>query len=533
MSTLAKTTDAKTRGGSAASAANAYELWAQNDQAERDVIYGPTRFIESSVIPHDHAGDGGEILGDPLLSAIVGPQASETAGGTPAIGVPYGIRASDDFLLDDGSTKLLGAFPLYLPGGVSGITLNVLVSYAAGLGSIKFHAQLVPFAKTNYRSQAAGVTGISATSSFGTSGLKKVDFTITDLTDLGDPRLDRFVELRIFQALTNAVAHRFCGVQVTVLTTTTGRLAIASDPPRVKLQVGDLLNGAITPELTARIRRIENGHAQSLLGRAPGLNADGTPDRQRTYQQDTYYPHQHQGRIVPQFDGTFISDGAVLRRAVVASYARNLGDDGAGNVDALPVKGIKIHSAGTLGSTWLRLKYRMPVSGGLGGLEVYFAVQPSTTDVKTELRAHVDVRPVGNPLTAGSIISAVKSGVHQAEANDADGYRVCQVDPLDNDAYQPNNTRRNKSGTSKGLWTLDAQLSAALTPSGVMRDTPARISQALRLDLTHKYYRSTDAYRQTQDYTVYLRVELKTLDSGNYDAGARLLWVLILPAKGW
>lgn len=536
MSDLAKTTDTAIKGGQTPSAATAYELWNQNDTALRDLIYGPTRQVESASPPHDHAEDGGEVLDAPLLSAVFGPQASETAGGTPQVGVPYGINATASYLASDdtGSSKLLAACPLFIPGGVSQVRVRILIYYA-GSGSLQFQVQLAPFSRVNYRSLAGvGTQGQSSTVSFGGAGFQKVDVTLTSLTALGDATKDRLCELRIYQSISNSVAHRLVGVHVSATSTTGARQAASYDPPRAKILVSDLVDGPITPELMQRAKRVVNGHAVALLGRAPGLNADNTPDRKRTYQQEVYYPHQHQGHIVPQFDGTFISDGACLRRAVVGCYPRNLGDDGSYNIDATPAKGIKIHPAGTLSSTWLHLKYVMSIPAGLGGLDLYFAVQPATTDIKTEFRAHVDVRPVSNSASSSSIVSSVKSGPHVQEQNDANNYRVCQVDPLIGDGWQTNKTRRNKFGLSKGLWTLDALLPASQVPAGYLRDnTPARISQPVRVELTHRYVRSTDAFRQTQDCTVYFRVELKTLDSGNYDANARLLWVMILPAKGW
>jgi hypothetical protein len=535
MSEIKKTSDAYVQGGASPDPAKAYELWVLNDEGQRDLIYGARPVIGASP-PHDHGNNGGEILDYPLASVIVGPQASETAGGTPAVGVPYGILTNTSFLTDKGSTKLLAAFPVLLLGGVSAVDVTVVFSYAAGLGNVKFHAQLVPLNRTNYASQGAGATGVSSTFSAGAAGYKKTTISAVDLSPLGDSRVDRLVECRIFQALTSTVAHRLCSVLVTTATTSAGRLPGLSDPPRAKLTVMDLLFGGITPELTTRIRRIESGHAVGLLGRTPGLHLDNAPDRRRDYEQRVYYPHQHQGAIVPESDGTFFSDGACLRRPLfIASYARNLGDDGASNVDALPVRGLKVHPAGTLGSTWLHLKFYCSIPAGLGALELYFAMQPATTDAKTECRVHVDVRPVGNLGASASIVSSVRSGTgfRAPSTLDSNGYFICEVDPLDNDAFAVNNSRRNRSGTSKGLWTLDAQLSAADTPAGILRDTPARVSQPILVSLDHKGVRSTDPFRDTGGYVVFVRVELKTIDSGNYDAGARLLWCAAFPQRGW
>jgi len=533
MSVLKKSPDYVVEGGAAPDPANAYELWVQNDAALRDLTYGPTRTIEGAVTPHNHGHDGGEILDEVLASVIFGPQASETAGGTPTIGVPYGIRATADFLFDDGSSKLLGAFPLLIPGGVSAIDVTLVMQYNNTSSSLRYHVQLVPFQRTNTRSQADGVTGVSSLVSSGSTGYKRTTVDITDLSALGDPTQDRLVECRIFQALSSTILHRFCSVLVTVNDTTGGRAAMSGDPPRARVTVSDLLFGAITPELTARMKRIENGHAVSLLGRAPGLHKNGTPDRNRDYEQRIYYPHQHQGQYCPDSDGAIYSDGACLRRPLwISSYSRNLGDDGAGNVDALGVRGVKIHPSGTLSSTWLHHKHYITIPAGLGAFELYFAIQPATTDAKAEMRVHIDVRPVGNPVTAASVVAGIRTGrgFQAPSTKDSNGYFVCEVEPQDGDAFQFNKGRIRQG---KGLWTLDAQLSAAETQSGIMRDNPARISQVVYVFLQQKALRAADTFRETGDCIVFVRYELRTIDSGNYDASARLLWDGAFPQRGW
>jgi hypothetical protein len=535
MSTIKKISDGSVQGGVSPDPYAAYYLWNANDAGLRDQIYGPTRSIEGACPPHNHGNDGGEILDDALLCVTFGRHTPEGTGPSfLLIGLPYGqIIGSTSFLdADDTSSKLMAASPLLIRGGVSQMAVNLKYKWS-GAGNLTFHVCLVAFDKINYRSLTQGLYQSITVTPTGGAGHKNLTVSFSDLSLLGDARLDRIVELQIFQgAYPPAATQYLCAVEVAKTTTSTGRLANSNDPPRAKVQIGDLLNGVISPELTNRIRRVENGHSISLLGRAPGLNKDLTPDKRRDYEQRIFHPHQHQGQLCPESDGTLYSDGAIVQRPLVtAVYPCNLGDVPLGNIDRFPVKGIKIDPSGVKGATWAHFRYRCSVPAGLGAAWLFFALQPGTSDINTRLKINTDLRTIGGT----SIVSKVSSGnIYQSEAAlSSDGYFICEADPLNNDAFVSNNLRRNRFGTGRGLWTQDALLATSQRPAGLQSTSFSRVSQAVRLDLQHKGVRSTDNFRDTQDCMFNLRLELATLNTGNYDAGARLLWVFLIPEPGW
>lgn len=531
MSTIKKIADASIA-PSTPSAEVLYNLWQTNDQGLRDEIYGPDRAIAGATPGHNHGEQGGEILVDdrPLVSVAFGPFNSESAANSPQVGTCYGILndTTSTFLFEDGSSKLLAAVPVLIPGGVEEVLVRLSL-YAIGSQSIKFYTQLAPLTQSGYRSLAVGAYETGSTLSFTGTRLRKADITHDDLSALGDPTLDRLCELRIYQALSSTVEHRLCGAAVYATATTRARPAMQGDPPQARLVLADIIKGAITPELTAKLRQIENGHAIALLGRAPGLHPDGSPDRTRSYLQEIEGVHLHQGPLCPLEEGGSYPDGEILPWPLVtASYPRSQGEDGSGNADAYQARGLKIHPTDLDAATWLHLRYRCSIPSGLFAVALRFALMPGTSSPATTCRVRVDVRPVGSDSSAASIVSRVSSGPYAGTAKDTDGLVVCSVDPIHSDLYVPNRVRQGR-GQKLSLWSQDARLPESSLPAGAIRDYAYRISEPVVIELTNPLLRDSDAYRPTQDYTLHLRVQLRDDDQAAYDTAARLLWVQVLP----
>jgi hypothetical protein len=541
MSTIKKTPDADVKGGYAApSASVAYDLWRTSDQGQTDVIYGTTRYLRGGTPPHDHGEDGGHHMDDPILALAIPRHTVEGGAGAPQMGVTYSEQSGTLSFLDDSSrsSKSLTLAPLWVRGGIAGCTVT-LAYYWPGAGTLSFDVCIVPLAQVNYRSTAKGVVSQTGTiTPAGSAGYKTVTLSNIDLTPLGDAYLDRLFELQIWQrtAASSGNTANLCGIVVRKDTVAGCRPAGLGDPPAARVTATDLMRGALTPELTTKIRRVENSHATALWGRPPGLHADLSPDRSRTYLADVSDVHQHQGISTPQFDGSVVCDGAVLRRPLVcAAYPRNPGWVGSvATVTRAGIKGIRLHPDGDLATRFLHLKYRVSIPSGLRGLELRFALQPEAETAVVTCRVRTDIRTVG---TGTSIVTGVSSGRrHRALTQDTDSLWVCEVDPLDNDAYVPN-VIRNSQG--KGYWTNDALRPVNERPDGMIPAGPGvlvpgffeRVSEGVYYELTHPPTNANDTYRQTQDCVLHLRVEVQTDDTAAWEADARLLWVFAVPQR--
>jgi hypothetical protein len=519
-----------------------------NPKALRLLTYGTRPPIGCSP-PHNHGGDGGEVLDHALLSVVFGPYQPEDGSGTVKIGVPIpnvsGTVASDG--LED---KLIASAPLVVPGGVSHINAYILVAWDGSSNgeAIDFHVALRSLSQTNQRYRVfesnestylpllrAGTQTVTATGSaaYGSSGVFSLD-----LTEAGDTTLDREFELCVWKLSTASTTarHRLCALYVYPDTSDTagGRSATRGDAPLTGPSVSELkAKATISTPLLSKVRTRLNQESRALLGFAPGLAADSkTPDRRRPYSQTVSAAHAHKGILCPDGSGGFTCEGAVLPHALaVQSYVRNLSENANQLAsDVYPYLGIRIHPTGgaALDSKWLRLQYRISIPAGLGSLLLRFAARADTSDERTALtvRAHC------NPVAGGSsIVKGIRTPSHSSTGTDADGYYKCEVAPIPNDAYQ--NMSKRRGAAKAGGWTQAACLTEGEAPASVEVHNAYQISEPVEIFLSHPAVRSTDTYHATGDYLLSLRFDLLELDTGTFDAGARLNWVLVTPGRGW
>jgi hypothetical protein len=503
-----------------------YDAFVANPKATRLLTYGG-REILGAATAHDHAEDGGEVLRDrSRLSVMFGPQGREFAGIVPKIGInllpPQG---AGDFVA---SPKLVASGPVLFPGGVKQVSGRLRIFYDT-TDPITIYVGIRPYSALNYKFGFGALLyqTIAYTPSLPAS-YRGLAFTFPALDDMGGVEFDRELEVCLWQGYNPGAGsgHRLCDIYLSPgaagVATAAGRAAKRRDPGLVSVSTAEVLQGAhLDTQLTNKIRQRVNQELSGLLGLAPGVMPDGrTPDRTRPYTQEVQGAKQHQGALVPDGSGGFFCDGACLReQRAVQWYPRNLGENAGGTaVTGNPYLGPEIHPSGALDGQWGRWKFRASLEAGLTALWIRFALRIATIDVHTTCKAHVGVLD----FSGANIAKRITSELHSSSGTDADGLLVCQVDPLDNDAYQRGQDRRR---AGKGIWTGDGLLlDASLNPPAGIQGPPYQASELVQVELSHPAVRPTDSPHKTQDYMIVFRAELATLDSGNYDPSTRLQW---------
>ena len=485
-----------------------------NPEACRLLTYG-TRDTRQSDPPHDHGQDGGEVLvGTPVLSLTLGPG--------------LGMQIQRSIVLGT-SPRILCTAGLVLRGGISQLSGLLGLSFDA-VSQVDLYVSLRPYTEAN-RNLQVGLQSTALVSFLVPAAPLEmaVAFTLSDLSALGDSRYDREVEVVVWQAylpsLTVTTGHRLRAVYLDVLAVDTfARDAERSELPRQSISYADIKTGAILgQDLGRKMRDTHNAMLRGMLGRSSGQSADGRADVTRSYRQDLFCGHQHQGIDVPDGCGGYWSDGAVLRDPVAlfslcdSNQVAGITADYAGAV---------LSSSGVFDATALTLETRASIPSGLGALDLRFELAIATLQQTTRLLIHADVRG----LDGVSICTGISSGIHaQESAQDADGLYVCECDPLDSNLFTPSRKRRLARA---GLWTLAAL--RAPTPAQGLRASNHQISEVVRLRLTQPKVDPANTYHPTGDYIIILRFELQTpFGASAVDPLTKLNWGLVLPSRGF
>jgi hypothetical protein len=403
--------------------------------------------------------------------------------------------------------------------------------------TVTLHVTLRPYGQAN-RDFGSGLSLSQTLTAALLGGQRTLPLSLVDLTPLGDPRYDRECELVVWQDYVPAgpvtsgsrlvAVYLDAGLPATVQAG--ARDATRLDLPRQAVSVADIKTGAILGQDVGRkMRATHNALLRGMLGRAPGLkNTDDTPDLQRPYIEEVHCAHQHRGIDVPDGCGGYWSDGVALRDTYFAQSFYQPVFVVAPVVQNQDYRGALIHSGGALDATWIQAEYRVSIPAGLGAMELRFSLEPAAQEIETRLLVHVDVRGEDGV----SICTGLTSGNHRhADALDAGGLYVCEVDPLDNDAFEPSRKRRL---TRKGLWTRDARRLTSLTSIAGVRDTAQLVSEVVRVNLTHPKINASDPPHATTHYRVLIRWELQVTGGvTSHDPGAQVRWVLGYATRGF
>lgn len=517
-----------------------------NPATLRLLTYG-TRPVVGVSIGHDHGQDGGDaLLWRSVLSLTFGPHHNPIGVSiVDAIGIPFAQSAVESANpVSATNPKLVAAAPVLVPGGLASLE-GVVVFYADTTDAITVRITLRPVGAHNHDLGEAPGEAL-ATISFTPTAPPKyysqtVSFSASTLAGLGDPAFDRELELCVWQLYSPASSiqgHRLVSLTLDAgsygVTLAGTRPPAQGDPALSHVEVGEVLTGqAVVPDLLGRIKDRYSQEGAALLGRAPGLGADAqTSDSRREFVQNVIAAHQHTGILAENEGGELVSDGAIVRdQLFVQTYALRF-DQGADNrlvFDNEPVQGQGIGEPGGAGiASPLELIFRASIPAGLGAFLVRFSLGPRETTDKT-CRIRVDVRGEDGV----SIVTGVTSGRNRASSTLVGGYWVCEVDPIDNPAWQP---IRRLRPLLRSPWSLNALLPAAQRPPVLF--APARtggfhrVSELVRVELTQPAVRSTDTPHKTGDYRILIRLDLQK-DDATYDSAARLLWMHGLTERGW
>lgn len=531
-------TDTHVAPGADLTATEQIELFVDNETGHRDLVYGD-RYIKGAAPAHDHGHHGGRVLQYPLVNVTF---ASVREDGEAAPGIYVGPpQTGVDTSVVTGTPKRLCSVPLFVPGGVSECKIKIIFSTPTDFSGADIRCKIgfYEHALLEY-AQHPGID-VQLTG-FGTNPIDVFASDAIDLTELGDCTVEQELEIVVYQATSAASGdNHLSGLICYATGYTRGRRVTQQDLPYRPIQPGDIVGAIVSPELCAAIRNQENTRAIALLGRAPGLSPQLTLDKRRPFVEQIYYPHQHQGVLCPDGYGGFVSDGRVIRKQYASVYCNSVGEVPGKFVDGDPGRGFLIHPNGALDSDWALLRKRIPISCGTPFLDFRFALQITTTDVFTRLRFQVSIyrAEAGSQLTAlyngddAALIADqsifptryLSAGAQYRSSIVDDLSHSIEVDPLNHPAFY----RNEELKPEQGKWSLYTRKTASDSPKGTNFTHAYRHSQTITAHLSQPALREEDDPHPTMDWHIAIRLSLETLDSGGYDAGARLLWWTAIP----
>lgn len=552
MSTIKRLPTSYLAGGGALTDTKTLEAFWQNPSAVLDLTYGPDRQISGACPPHDHDEDGGESLLPPILLHSFGTYIQNLQ----KLGVPIGPPVSGSFakvesngITDRTNAKRLFCCGVTIPGGVASLRVD-LVTYneaAAGTMEVGLVVCLRPLAAVNYKLGAASNEVITELNYEADSASQTINRTvnITDLTELGDPALDREVEFSLWLAsdLNAITENRICDIAVWPLSLTAeARDARPGDnvlpkiqPREIKAGIG-ILNG----QLASKIKELYNGLNRAVWGMTPGLLNNGKPDRRRRYREPVDRCHQHQGIVVPTEVGGIFSDGAVLKDTQSFGYVRYLEEtlplvaNTPPTMGPAPNRGAALHLEYLLANGWARFEFRRSIPAGVGALVMRLGIHPGITfgdqsfDASSKLLVSISVTAVDG--TGSDIVTRMRCGAYSSTLDPASSeYGYIQVEPIDDVSYLPNSTLIS---ANKEAWNQAVEITEAEKDAMGLLEISYRISAPIVVQLTYPPANPGEAYRRTQDYNVKIRCKLiNSAGECNEDAG--MLWIKCENAPGY
>lgn len=514
MSTLDRLDDALMTPGDPVSSLGLRRAWIDNLDALALLAYGDRDpRAGGALLPHDHAQGGGALLDGPLWSVVYGRYTRGDGSSSP--GVPL-LPASGSAGLST-RAKRLGSALVYLPAGVSTLTLSVLlVPDFAGTETVRLALALRPLSSVNRDDIAPGTTEDEYTQGHlvrldsetldGALPWRSYSVTVSDLSRLGSPRAGRVAELVAYQTAGQTSGKRIylCSVTARALDAAGPRPARSSDRAPSPVAGFSVTPGStLSAALLLRAGRALGGASVSVLGAAPGYQGE-TLDVRRLWSQTLDTPHRHTGTSLDR-DGVLVSDGARLPRTVAAAtYTAELRDDATPVLtDSLPGRGLEVHATGDLAGAWATLTLRVSVPEGATELRLRLLLQPSEAGGGRALYllAHLsDLAPLATPddvaATANLITSVDGSSLTDEDIDvpSVEGYRAAPLLPEDCPGYRP----AGDAGAA-GDWSVGARVPTAQVPPGVLLDHSARPSREATLTL---------APHATGDYVLRLRLVL-------------------------
>jgi len=520
-----------------------------NPEALLDLIYGPSRRIKNAAPPHDHDEDGGEPHHLPILQRSFGRYTQNLLGRGIPIGPPVTgtfVVSTTDGVTDYTNAKRLDCCMVVIPGGVSQLKVSLTEYHETASEPVILYVALRSLSSVNFKLGVAPEE-VRAALSYTTAGAGvnvNQSVTITDLTPLGDPTLDRELEASLWLAhdLDATNEHRLLdwGI-VAIAHTTQARPPSPRDLVFPPVAVKEIKAGScvLSTQTSVKLKERYNGLNRGLWGSTPGLLSSLQPDRRRTYRESISGIHQHQGSMCPTVGLDIIGDGAVLRDTQSFAFLTYLGETlplvaaTPPTMDHRPNQGNFLHFTSNLSAGWFIYRFRRSIPAGCGELRMRVGCHPGyeysapSFDTSQRLLVAIDVVPVGGGT---SIMTRLFCGPYASplDASEPD-FGYVEVAPEDDIAYRPNFdlALENKKG-----WNRGAEIATTEQTALQLNSVIYRVSQEIRVQLTYPPARSSETFHATADYEV--RMRFKMINSaGDCDDEAGCVWICCYNAPGY
>lgn len=550
MSTIKYLEDSILVAGREPQDSEALTLLSENPEAALDLIYGPRRIV-GAVPPHDHEEDGGESLLLPILSHSWG---SYTQSSIRQMGCPLPIPSGPSYestteegIFDATRGKRLLCCAGVIPGGVSQLRIT-LVERATNSGLFAGLAFTIRhLSSVNYRLSVAPEEVRADLSYITDSAPVRVHTVdVSDLTSLGDVTLDREVEfaLWITSDLSNSLGdlHLLLHWEVRALAFTDRSREIAKGDrafPQIAARELKSGYGLLGEPLANKIKETYNGLNVALWGNTPGLAYEGTPDRRRRYRESVETCHQHLGVLVPTEEGRVYSDGACLKDTQSFAYVTYLGETlpiTAGNpvvADSRPNQGAFLHFTEDLSVGHVRYNFRRSIPAGCGALVFRFGLHPGREaangvfDTSQGLYVSIEITPIGG---GASIVHRLSSAPFFSPLDATqDDFGYVEVLPQDDVGYVSTGSLVLHG---RKAWNRGAEITQSEQEAAQLNSVLYRVSRPVIAQLTYPPARPTDPYRETQDYDVKVRFQVRKQDL-TVDSEAGCVWMMCYSEPGY
>jgi len=529
----------------------ALEVFWTNPKAVLDLIYGPTRQIQTATPPHDHDEDGGASLYLPILQRSFGryQQTLELTGipiGPPSTGSFAAVTEDDTKQVDYTNAKRLDCACICLPGGVKTVRVSVTEYHETSGKAVVLYVALRSLDSVNFKLGVAPeeVRGLISYTTSGTGTRSNQTVSISNLRSLGDVTKDRFVEASLWLAsdLDSTTQHLLSDWEIigTALSDA-ARATNQSDPVFAPLSVREIKSSLslISPPLAQKIKQRTNALNIALWGSTPGLMNNGTIDRRRRFRESIGGIHQHQGRMTPQNDGSIIGDGACLKDVQSFAYLTYLGETlplvaaTPPSMDHRPNQGAFLHFTDDRSVGWVQYNFRRSIPAGCGALIIRVAAHPgyqgadAAYDSSQTLLMSCTVTPVAG---GSSIVTSMQCGPFRNIIDPlADDFGFVELLPIDNVAYQSN--QRLQFANRKG-WNKNAEIPTVRQSALKLNSVLYRVSEEIRINLTYPPENPDDTLHETGDFDIKLRFKMQN-SAGACDDEAGCLWIACFTANGY
>lgn len=364
--------------------------------------------------------------------------------------------------------------------------------------------------------------------------------SFASIATLGQVGRDRIFELNVWQETDIASTEDYRLTGLCVLERYNGSRSnqhFIIDDPRYHatetVPVNRIKEGTeITDLLTSQWATVTNQIAKEALGGVQGFKKILSQyNTSKPWSRKIREVHQHKGTFTDTITGEIIDDGAVIRRPLLnQTYIGHVNGFGSGETDNQsdfnPVLGKYIHPTGVIDDEeWVVFESLISIPQGLGSLDLYATLNPSSTEPLSRLYCFVEVFPEGTDTNIATEISCNSLDSTDNVAGKSDNAIYCEVLPQNATPWIGNRKRLSRG---LGVWSLDA-LKQASAVSDYIYTNAYRMTQCVQIKISPTY---SGVHRFRVRWA--LQKGAMTLPTGgSYDNNARLLNMLLVPTRGY